>query len=362
MSLIRTATTDDLDAVMRVRNQCIDAMRAAGIDQWDDIYPNRQTFEADVDEHSMYVSLSPEGRMTGVIVLNECQNLEYAAVPWSFQSPRILVVHRLMIDPACQGSGVARTLMTFAEECARTHEYEVIRLDAFTQNPRALRLYEGLGYRDAGGIRLRKGLFRCFEKCVNDEAPEAGPMRLVRPSHAELPRYIAALERGWSPDSVRGDAARVEQLARIAEDPDRFLAGMIDREARGAPVTLPDGSQVPRLPGYQRWMWDGDFCGEIGFRWQPGSEALPPYCLGHIGYDVVAWKRRRGYATNALREILRAAPSEGLRYVEIMTAPDNVASQRVIEKCGGSFVEEFVTPAAVGGHREWRYRVELPGR
>jgi len=34
-------------------------------------------------------------------------------------------------------------------------------------------------------------------------------------------------------------------------------------------------------------MWDGEFCGQIAFRWQPGTEALPPHCLGHVGYSVV---------------------------------------------------------------------------
>jgi predicted acetyltransferase len=100
--------------------------------------------------------------------------------------------------------------------------------------------------------------------------------------------------------------------------------------------------------GYRRWLWDGEFCGSIGFRWQRGTEALPPYCLGHIGYAVVPWKQRRGYATSALRELLREAKAEGLRYVEITTATENVASQRVIENNEGVFVEEFVAPESLG--------------
>lgn len=40
----------------------------------------------------------------------------------------------------------------------------VIRLDAFTGNPRALKLYDGLGYRRSGYVTFRKGLFVCFEK------------------------------------------------------------------------------------------------------------------------------------------------------------------------------------------------------
>jgi predicted acetyltransferase len=182
-------------------------------------------------------------------------------------------------------------------------------------------------------------------------------MKLVWPSRDYLAGYVDALERGWSPDNLRTEAAR-EQLARIAEDADAFLGSLVDREALGT-VTLLDGSQAPRIPGYRRWIWDGEFCGTIGFRWQPGTEALPPYCLGHIGYAVVPWKRRRGYATQALREILASAGAEGLRFVEITTRPDNVASQRVIEANGGTLVEEFTAPASLGGQQEWRFRVQL---
>src|SRR3954447_13267919 len=184
-------------------------------------------------------------------------------------------------------------------------------------------------------------------------------MELVWPSREHLPGYIDALERGWSPDNLRGEAAAREQLARIAADSDGFLVGLVDRGAAGGPITLPDGTTVARLPGYARWMWDGEFCGSIGFRWQRGTEALPPTCLGHIGYAVVPWKRGRGYATQALRELLPAARAEGLRYVEITTQPDNLPSQRVILSNGGVLVEEFVAAAAVGGTRERRYRVWL---
>ncbi|WP_256354268.1 GNAT family N-acetyltransferase [Variovorax sp. dw_308] len=122
---------------------------------------------------------------------------------------------------------------------------------------------------------------------------------------------------------------------------------------------MPDGSTVPKLPGYRRWIWDGEFCGSIGLRWQKGSNALPPYCLGHIGYGVVPWKSGRGYATEALRLLLRDAVAEGLRYVEITTTPDNLASQRVIARNGGVLVEEFITVPAIGGNRELRYRIKL---
>ena len=184
-------------------------------------------------------------------------------------------------------------------------------------------------------------------------------MKLVWPSTEYLPGYVAALERGWSPDNSRGDVAAREELSRIAADAEAFLASLVDREATGGPITLPNGTTVARLPGYRRWMWDGEFCGSIGFRWQPGTEALPPYCLGHIGYSVVPWKRGRGYATRALRELLPAVKAEGLRFAEITTTTDNVASQRVIEANDGVLVEEFIAPTELGGQRHLRYRVYI---
>jgi len=183
-------------------------------------------------------------------------------------------------------------------------------------------------------------------------------MQLVWPATFHLPEYTRALERGWSPDNLRPEAAQ-EELARIAESPERFLEEQVDRDARGPLITLPDGREVPRLPGIHMWMWDGEFCGSIGLRWQPGSPELPPYCLGHIGYAVVPWKRRMGYATQALGDILPEAREVGLPYVELTADTSNIASPKVIEANGGRVVERFAKPASHGGAESLRYRIEL---
>jgi predicted acetyltransferase len=183
--------------------------------------------------------------------------------------------------------------------------------------------------------------------------------RLLKPAIAELPGYVDALERGWSPDVVSPAETAREELKKIAEDPGRFVAGLDDPEAKGGPIRLPDGSSVKRLPGFRRWMWDGEFCGSIGFRGQRGTSALPAHVLGHIGYTVVPWKRNRGYATRALALLLPEVRPQGLTYVELTTDTDNVASQKVILACGGRFIERFTEPAAYGGVEGFRYRIDL---
>jgi predicted acetyltransferase len=184
-------------------------------------------------------------------------------------------------------------------------------------------------------------------------------VELVEPTLAHLPQYVEALKRGWHGDNTRGADAIKDDLVAIEEDAARFVALQTDLEAKGPGFTLPDGTVVPRIPGYRRWIWDGEFCGIIGFRWQDGTHELPPTCLGHIGYSVVPWKRRRGYATAALGMILRDAPKRGLKYVEITTDPDNLGSQRVIVANGGVLHERFTKTAHHGGTEGLRYRIHL---
>lgn len=192
-------------------------------------------------------------------------------------------------------------------------------------------------------------------------------MQLVLPAHAHLGAYTAALQRGWSPDNIRGAAAARDELERIAADADDFLAWMDDVDARGPLVTLPDGRQVPRLPGLRRWMWDDApgvadaerFIGSINLRWMPGHAALPPHVLGHIGYAVTPWHGSRGHGTQALAQLLHVALQHGLPMVELTTDPGNIASQKVITNNGGVLVEAFNKGPSYGNAPGLRFRITL---
>lgn len=190
-------------------------------------------------------------------------------------------------------------------------------------------------------------------------------MPLVRPTAEHLPGFCAALRRGWSPDNLRGADAALELLDRIEADAEGFLALADDPQGRGPVVTLPDGTQRPRIPSLTRWMWDDDagegvgFAGTINLRWpRPGAE-MPAHVLGHVGYAVVPWMRRRGHATRALGLMLPLAREQGLRFIEITTDVDNLVSQRVITANGGVLVEPFDKGAPYGHRPGLRFRIEL---
>jgi len=183
-----------------------------------------------------------------------------------------------------------------------------------------------------------------------------GNLKLVQPSLDHVPSYVAALERGWSADNLRPELAQ-EQLAAIREDAAAFVASLTDADARGAPIRLPDGSLGKRLPGYTLWVMDDEgFAGSINFRWQRGSERLPPHVLGHIGYGVVPWKRGQGYASWALAQMRARVRAEGLRYADLTCDADNVPSRHVIVANGGVPFATFRKPEKWGGKESLRFR------
>jgi predicted acetyltransferase len=182
--------------------------------------------------------------------------------------------------------------------------------------------------------------------------------RLVRPAAEHLPDYAEALRRGFEPSTYGGPATAAAHLAAIGRDPAGFLRGLEDPEGRGT-IVLPDGREVGRLPGFTRWILDRGFCGVIHFRWRKGSAELPAHVLGHVGYQVVPWRRREGQATRALGLLLPEPARLGLPWVELVADAGNAASIRVIEANGGVFLHRFTTLPAHGGAEALRFRIGL---
>ena len=192
--------------------------------------------------------------------------------------------------------------------------------------------------------------------------------KLIWPHVEIVPSYQAALQRGWSRNNITSERTRLQDLEKIHADPQAFVDGLVDLQGRGGDVQMPDGSFVPKLPGYTRWVVTDrngitEFVGTINFRHTPGTSSLPSYCLGHVGYSVVPWMAGRGVATFALQRLIVEAQEmghlRGMDYLEITTQPDNAASQAVILKCSGALIERFIEPHMYGGHEGLRFRIPL---
>lgn len=157
--------------------------------------------------------------------------------------------------------------------------------------------------------------------------PTLADETVVRRLHAELQaeHFDVLLHEGTWPDI----------LAAVA------------REAAG--VGLPQG----RVPAdFLLAEVDGVVVGRVSVR-----HRLTPFLHdvgGHVGYAVGPGHRRRGYATEILRQSVQRLRGLGVAEVLVTCDDDNVASAAVIEACGGVLEDvRHQSPGVPGKRRYW---------
>jgi predicted acetyltransferase len=123
---------------------------------------------------------------------------------------------------------------------------------------------------------------------------------------------------------------------------------LLERQARGQderPGTVPATLLVAEI--------DGELVGRAHLRHHLDERLRDEG--GHVGFGVVPWARGRGHATRILRACLPRLANLGVSQALVTSSEDNLASRRVIERCGGVLAD---TVPRDGGGRTCRYRLE----
>lgn len=157
------ATPNNLNEIMLLIKNAILTMENNHIHQWDEIYPTKEDFAEDIRQGCLHIGVS-EGKIAVVFALNRQCDEAYQNGEWQYPDKRFYVVHRLCVNPLFQHKGVAKQTMLYIEEKCRAEGTMAVRLDAFSHNPSALKLYSHMGYSRVGYAHWRKGRFYLFEK------------------------------------------------------------------------------------------------------------------------------------------------------------------------------------------------------
>ena len=171
--MIRPATAGDLPAIEAIYNAIFDREEAGPVyTNWQrGKYPTRDTARQVLEQGTLYVGEDEGGFLWGVVNLNGIQLPEYADIPWQFaaEEAQVAVPHTLCIHPRRAGQGLARRMIAFCEDTARTQGKTVMRLDTWEGNLPANHLYPLLGYSLAGATEFFfqgyiHEILNCYEK------------------------------------------------------------------------------------------------------------------------------------------------------------------------------------------------------
>jgi len=159
------AQKEDLDNVLAMFTGAINEMNRNGIDQWDSMYPDRNLLEEDIIKKQLFIGLY-EGTIVSAYVLNRECDEQYVNGTWKYPDSTYYVIHRLCVNPIFQNKRIGTLTMLHLENEIRKMGIDTIRLDAFTLNPYAVKMYEKLGYLKVGFAHWRKGKFYLMEKKI----------------------------------------------------------------------------------------------------------------------------------------------------------------------------------------------------
>lgn len=127
-AMIRTATLDDLDALLALENRCFDSDRLS-----------RRSFRRMITKAKSELLVDVEGN----------QLRAYALVLFHAGTP-MARLYSVAVDPDARGLGLGRTLMQAVEKAALERDCIALRLEVRRDNSAALKLYAQLGYRQFG--------------------------------------------------------------------------------------------------------------------------------------------------------------------------------------------------------------------
>jgi predicted acetyltransferase len=169
-------------------------------------------------------------------------------------------------------------------------------------------------------------------------------IRLVAPDRRYQRSYLAAADEfaatgeqrdgdGLWAEEPEGDYAGFSFTRDGLEDPDEFERFVTRRLAAALPET-------PRKPGWVTctFLWmveEDDYVGSLSLRHELSDFLLQEG--GHIGYSVRPSARRRGHATEALRQAIPLAATHGIPRLLVTCAEHNAGSRAVIEANGGVY-------------------------
>ena len=161
----RLGTYNDLDAICSLIKQAISEMESHGIYQWDKLYPTEEVIVNDISNGELYIG-KVEDIIAVIYVINKSYDVEYHNGDWQYPNAEYRIIHRLCVHPEYQQKGIAKMTMQYIEDEIRQSNVEAIRLDVFSENPYALKLYQNMGFIKTGHADWRKGRFYLMEKYI----------------------------------------------------------------------------------------------------------------------------------------------------------------------------------------------------
>lgn len=164
---IRKSSLDDVKDIMTLIHQAQSYFKKAGIDQWQDGYPQADDIIQDINQGKSYVIEDTKIIGTMYFAIEDEPTYHIIDGAWKTANQPYAVIHRIVVDENHKSQNIAHQLLEYAiHECQQNHIHS-IRIDTHEDNLSMQRFLQKHGFHQCGEITLLSGDLRIgFEKIL----------------------------------------------------------------------------------------------------------------------------------------------------------------------------------------------------
>ncbi|MBQ9153706.1 MAG: GNAT family N-acetyltransferase [Solobacterium sp.] len=168
---IRRSEEKDIPAVMEVIEDAREALRLAGIPQWQNGYPNADSIRNDIQNGYAWL-MEEDGNIIGTCAIIAGRDPNYTLIEdgeW-LNDEDYAVVHRIAVRTSCKGRRLAGRFFDHAEQIARSCGYRNARADTHELNQSMQKALKHAGFVPCGRVYMADGAPRTgFQKVLEQE-------------------------------------------------------------------------------------------------------------------------------------------------------------------------------------------------
>ncbi|AGA67837.1 acetyltransferase [Desulfitobacterium dichloroeliminans LMG P-21439] len=167
----RKAVHADLNSIMQIIAQSQAYFKEAGINQWQNNYPNPETIEDDIHNNHSYVLVDNEKVVATAAVSFDGEATYDTIYQGQWLSHHdYAVIHRLAVAKSYKGQGLSSLVIKSVEQLCRNRGVVSIKVDTHDENIAMQNLLRKNKFQYCGIIYLKDGNKRiAFEKLLSPD-------------------------------------------------------------------------------------------------------------------------------------------------------------------------------------------------
>ncbi len=166
----KRAIKKDVNSIIDIIQGAQSYLKAQGVDQWQNNYPNIETINNDIDNNHGYV-LVEDNIIVGTVAVIFANDKTYHSIyngKW-ITDGQYAVIHRIAINPDYHGIGLGTEIIKEVERMCKNKGISSIKIDTHKDNISMQSLLNKNQFSYCGIIYLENGNDRmAFEKVLKD--------------------------------------------------------------------------------------------------------------------------------------------------------------------------------------------------